>query len=94
MDAKARWGIASRAFAAILGGYFLAAMTSAWLAVALPGERSQTAIAATLISLVVYVMAVLWAFAVRSAPRAWAGILLPAACMAGALWLGVQGALR
>lgn len=76
-----RFAVASRALAAIVGGYALAAATAALLAVLLPMPRSEAAITATLLSFIVFCCAVLWVFAARTAWRAWAGIVLPTALL-------------
>jgi len=72
-----RLAVASRALAAIGGGYALAAVTAALLAVVLPMQPAEAVIAATLVSLIVFCCAVLWVFAARTAWRAWGGILAP-----------------
>ncbi|MCY1232164.1 hypothetical protein D9M68_431940 [compost metagenome] len=71
-------GVASRAIAAIAGGYALAALTTAALAVSLPLPRPEAVTAATLMSFAVYACAAVWVFAVRNAWRAWAGLAAPA----------------
>ncbi len=84
-----RVGIASRSLAAILGGYALAATTSSFLALALPMDRAQAVLTGMLVAIVVCACAALWAFAVRTALRAWIGIALPALLMGvGTAWLG------
>ena len=45
-------------------------------------------ITANLLSFLIYTVAVLWAFATRSATRAWVGILAPALLLAALAWLG------
>lgn len=75
----------SRIVAAILGGYALAALTSL-AALALPIERSQAVLTGMLASFAVYAGAVVWVFAVRSARRAWAGLLIAAAPLLLAAW--------
>lgn len=72
----------SRALAAILGGYALAAAATAFLSVALPMARSQAVLTAMFIGIVLYACAALWAFATRTALRAWLGIAPPAAILA------------
>ncbi|MFC7286524.1 DUF3649 domain-containing protein [Herminiimonas glaciei] len=76
-----RLGVASRAVAAILGGYAVTALATALLAVILPMVRIDAVLTATLLSFTVYTCAVLWVFAARSAFRAWIGIVLPAAIL-------------
>ena len=74
-----RTAVAARALAAIGGGYGLAALTAATLALYLPGPRVDGAVTGTLAGLLVYPCAVMWAFAAPSAPRAWLGLLLAGA---------------
>lgn len=65
----------SRALAAIVGGYGVAAATSACLSVWLPMGRADAVITGQMVSFVVYSIAVIWVFATRSAWRAWGGII-------------------
>lgn len=82
--ASHRLAVASRAVAAIGGGYVLAACSNALLAVALPMARSQAVLTSMLVAIVVYAAAAMWAFATATAARAWIGITLPAlACYGG-----------
>jgi len=85
-----RLGVAVRAVAAIGGGYAVAALATAVLALYLPTTRAEAALTATLLAFVVYPCAVMWVFAARSAARAWLGLLLPAAAL-GVLLLVRQG---
>ncbi|WP_406846308.1 DUF3649 domain-containing protein [Stenotrophomonas lacuserhaii] len=80
--ARPGWGVFSRSMAAILGGYALAAVTSVFCALALPGARGQSVLTGMLLAIVVCACAALWAFATRTALRAWIGILLPTVVMA------------
>ncbi|WP_399678917.1 DUF3649 domain-containing protein [Xenophilus sp.] len=77
--------LVSRIVAAVLGGYALAALTSV-AAVALPIDRAQAVLTGMLASFVVYAGAVIWVFAVRSARRAWAGLLAAAVPLGLAAW--------
>lgn len=81
-----RLGVASRAVAAILGGYAVSALAAAALAVALPGPRVESTLTGMLASFVVYAIAVMWVFAARTAWRAWLG-LIAAAALPGMLLL-------
>lgn len=72
-----RLGVASRAIAAIVGGYALSALVATVSAIYFPGTRAEAAIFGMLLSFVVYTLAVMWVFAVRSVRRAWLGLLLP-----------------
>jgi len=82
-----RAGVAVRLLAAIVGGYALTAIAMSLLAVLLPASRVDAVMTATLLSFPLYAVAIMWAFAARSAWRAWAGLLLPSALLALALWL-------
>jgi hypothetical protein len=75
--ARYRWGVASRAVAAIGGGYVLAALVTAVLALFMPTSRVEAALTGTLASFAVYTVAVMWVFAARTAWRAWRGLLIP-----------------
>ncbi len=77
--------LASRILAALLGGYAVAALSSVAV-LALPVDRVQAAISGTLLSFAVYAGAAVWVFAVRSAWRAWAGLLAAALVLAPAAW--------
>ncbi|MEH3085323.1 MAG: DUF3649 domain-containing protein [Xylophilus ampelinus] len=82
-----RLGVAARALAALFGGYAVAALAGAALALCLPGPRSETALAGALASFAVYAAAAMWCFAVRSAARAWGGLLLAAAALGLLVWV-------
>jgi hypothetical protein len=69
-----RLGVASRALAAIGGGYAVSALAVAALAIALPGREVDRVVTATLAGLVVYPCAVMWCFATSTAWRAWLGL--------------------
>ncbi|MGJ7579416.1 DUF3649 domain-containing protein [Variovorax sp. RHLX14] len=80
----------SRIVAAIFGGYALAALSSVAV-LALPVDRTQAVIGGILSSFAIYAGAVIWVFAVRSARRAWVGLLLAASVLAvpaAAVWTG------
>lgn len=81
------WGVFSRSMAAIVGGYALAAMTCVFCAVVWTGARGQAVLTGMLLAILAAAGAALWAFATRSAVRAWMGIALPTAVMAVVAWL-------
>ncbi|KAF1048252.1 DUF3649 domain-containing protein [Xylophilus sp.] len=87
-DARYRLAVASRALAAIAGGYAIAALATAALALWLPLARAEAVVAATLLSFAVYACAVVWVFAARSAWRAWGGLLAASAVLGLAAWIG------
>lgn len=77
--------LVSRIVAAVLGGYALAALASVAV-LALPVRPPQAVIAGMLVSFALYAGAVVWVFAVRSARRAWAGLLVAALPLLAAAW--------
>lgn len=78
--------IASRALAGLAGGYALAAFFATTLALLSGGGRAEAAHAGAVPSFLVLTAAILWAFAARSALRAWLGIILPTLLLACATW--------
>jgi len=78
-----RLAVASRAAAAIFGGYALASALAACLAVWLPGPRTEAVLAATMLAFLAHACVALWVFATRSAVRAWAGVAGVTAVLAG-----------
>ncbi|MDU9389845.1 DUF3649 domain-containing protein [Pseudomonas japonica] len=77
-----RLAVASRCLAALLGGYLLASMASVCLSLWLPLSRPEAVLSGMMSAFLFYLGAFLWAFAARTAARAWLGILLPAAVLA------------
>jgi hypothetical protein len=75
----------SRIVAALFGGYALAALSSVAV-LALPMSKVQAVIAGQLASFLVYAGAVIWVFAVRSAPKAWTGLIVVALPLGLAAW--------
>jgi uncharacterized membrane protein YkvI len=85
-------GVLSRSCAAIFGGYALASATALLMSLALPMSRSQAGLTGMMSGIVVCACAALWAFAVHSAFKAWAGIAVPALLMFGIAELLQRGA--
>lgn len=84
-----RLNVASRVLAAGLGGYFLANSATALGSAVLRVTRVEAVTWMTMAAFLVYLVAILWAFAAHSAPRAWIGIGGPAlACMVAVLVIG------
>ncbi|HEL4830282.1 TPA: DUF3649 domain-containing protein [Stenotrophomonas maltophilia] len=77
--------LVSRIVAALFGGYVLAALCSI-AALALPIDGRQAVFTGMLASFLLYAGAVVWVFAVRSAWRAWMGLIVAAL----PLWLVAQ----
>lgn len=77
-----RLAVASRAVAAIGGGYLLAAAATTVLSLVLPLSRAEAVVTATLLSFLVYACAVIWVFAAATAWRAWIGLAIPTVVLA------------
>ncbi|MGY3614328.1 DUF3649 domain-containing protein [Bradyrhizobium sp. USDA 10063] len=75
----------SRIVAALLGGYALAALSSVAV-LALPMSKPQAVLTGMLASFAIYAGAVIWVFAVRSALKAWAGLIVMALPLSLAAW--------
>lgn len=89
-----RWAVASRALAAIAGGYALSAATAAGVGLMLTRSGStgvDAVLWATMLGFITHAIAALWAFGCANATRAWLGIGIPAALL-GAVAFGLRGA--
>jgi hypothetical protein len=75
----------SRIVAALFGGYALAALSSVAV-LALPLSKPQAVLTGMLASFAIYAGAVIWVFAVRSALKAWAGLIVMAVPLSLAAW--------
>jgi hypothetical protein len=75
----------SRILAALLGGYALAALSSVAV-LALPMSKPQAVLTGMLASFAIYAAAVTWVFAVRSALKAWVGLIVVAVPLSLAAW--------
>jgi len=82
-----RWAVASRVAAAAFGGYALTSAATALLALLWPAPRAQAVLWATMLSFIVYTIAVIWVFTTRSATRAWMGMLVATVMVAALAWL-------
>lgn len=88
LTAPPRWlGILSRCIAAILGGYLLAALVALGCAQWLGPPRAEAVLTGMLLGFAVHAGAVIWVFAAAGAGRAWLGLAVPAAVLAGGLFL-------
>ncbi|RED37783.1 uncharacterized protein DUF3649 [Rhodopseudomonas thermotolerans] len=77
--------LVSRIVAALLGGYALAALFSVAV-LALPLSKPQAVLTGQLASFAICAGAAIWVFAVRSALKAWIGLLIVAAALAPLAW--------
>ena len=75
----------SRIVAALFGGYALAALASVAV-LALPISKPQAVLTGMLASFAIYAGAVIWVFAVRSALKAWVGLIIVAVPLSLAAW--------
>lgn len=75
----------SRIVAALFGGYALAALGSVAV-LALPMSKPQAVLTGMLASFVIYAGAVIWVFAVRSALKAWVGLVVVAVPLVPLAW--------
>lgn len=84
-DHRPALNVALRTTMAILGGYAVAALAAAALAVGLPLPRVEAVVAAVMLSFIIYAVAVIWVFAAATLLRALTGLVLTA--FAFAVWL-------
>lgn len=88
--ARYRWAVGARAVAAGAGGYAVSALFAAALglvAVRWWGmARADAVTLSTMLSFVVWTVAVLWSFACSNAWRAWYGIAVPAVPLGVLAW--------
>ncbi|MBB4845402.1 hypothetical protein HNP55_003952 [Paucibacter oligotrophus] len=86
-----RLAVFSRAAAALLGGYLLAAAvaaaTAVYLPVLAPITRNEATVGGTMLAYLLYAIAFMAAFACLSAWRAWMYTLGPALLLAALVWL-------
>lgn len=86
--AKYRWAVASRAIAAIVGGYIFTVSASVLLSALAPslfGMSKPFAVHAGLVStFLFYLFIIMWVFAAKSATRAWV-VLLSLSALFGVL---------
>jgi len=70
--------VVSRVIAASLGGYVMTYAATICLTVLLPLSKTEAILAAAMVSFLLYVGAIIWAFAAATPMRAWMGLLAPA----------------
>lgn len=85
-----RLAVASRALAAIAGGYALAAFFATTVALLARAPREEAAYLGAVPSFLVFAGAAIWAFVARTALRAWLDIGLPALALAATTWWLLQ----
>lgn len=85
MEPRQRRDVAARTVAAVIGGYVVTALATAFLARGLPLPRSEATAAATLLSFVIYTTVAIGAFTARTATVVWLRLIAAAAVLAAAL---------
>jgi hypothetical protein len=70
-----RLGMTSRVIAASLGAYVLVNLTTMALQFLLPWEQYKSLLFAMQISFLFYTLIIIWVFTVRTATKAWLGML-------------------
>lgn len=92
LSAAYRWSVASRVLAAVIGAYAFTSAASVLLALLLPMPRAQaTLLSSMVIGYLIYAVAVIWIFSIRSVARAWVVMLAGTALMAVWSWLLLLG---
>lgn len=84
-----QWMVLSRIVAAFGGGYVFSVAATVALTYLLPLPRRESLMAATILSYVLYLVAILWAFATRSATRAWVGMTMGSGVLAVVAWVAM-----
>jgi hypothetical protein len=77
-DFAYRWGVASRAVGAAVGGYGVVTLLQLALTAVLPMEYYKALLFSSQTSYLYYTGIIIWCFAVRTAKRAWLGLALVA----------------
>jgi hypothetical protein len=83
--------IVQRSVAAVVVGYVVAVLSGVLLSFALPMPRFEAVTTAMLLSFVIYLVAILWAFAARTLWRMWLGLLVPGLLCGLLSWLWWPG---
>ena len=86
-SARSIASIASRALAALVGGYALASAFTAFFSLALPLHPAEAVMTASLLGFLVHVAAAIVVFGAKSATRAWGWMLGPSLILAAWTWL-------
>lgn len=81
-----RLAVASRTLAAVVGGYAVAALLAMAVARGLPLSRSEAATIATIAAVLALPFIAIRVFAVSSASRAWAELVLASLLLGGLAW--------
>ena len=82
-----RWHITSRVFAAAIPGFILTNTSGVFLALVLPGVRTDGVATATLLSFAIYTAIVMWVFSVKRLLTVWIGLLGGILATGAGAWL-------
>ena len=82
--------ICQRIIAAIFGGYALTVSASLCFTSIYTGPRIDAVLIVQLAGFLLYGLAVLWTFAVRSLRMVWLGLLIPSAALTLLTWFATQ----
>ncbi len=82
-----RWSVASRALAATVGGYGLASLLAAALALILPMPRLEAVMTSVMVSLLAYAAIIMAVFHARSSMRAWMWLAGASVLLGPLVWL-------
>ncbi|MES2623640.1 MAG: DUF3649 domain-containing protein [Pseudomonadota bacterium] len=74
-DNAARLSVFSRVVAASIGAYVLVNLGNLALSFLLPGEQYRALLLAMQTGFLIYTLAIIWVFSVRTATKAWLGLL-------------------
>ena len=94
LNARYRWVVLSRIAAAIGGGYALSTVATIAIACWLPVHKYDAMLSGLMMGYVVYPCAVMYAFAARTALKAWAGLLILTAALSAVAALGRLASLH
>lgn len=72
--ARYRWAVFARVFIAVVGGFLLASLTVPLLAYLFPACLAMATYTGMILSFLVWLLAILWAFSTKTTQRAWLGI--------------------
>jgi hypothetical protein len=82
-----RLAVTSRVLAAVFGGYLVTTLAGVCLTLWAPMARTEAVVTGMMSSFVVYLLAVIWCFACRTAWRAWFGLSVTGLVLAAAAGL-------
>ncbi|MGK0474691.1 MAG: hypothetical protein ACJAYV_000336 [Oleispira sp.] len=81
--------VLSRSLAAIIGGYMLSSLLAILISYLLPMPTSDSVLLSLQLSFLFYSIAIIWVFSVKTAGKAWLGLLMACAISAVGLYLSM-----